>query len=166
MSMVEQMATKSFFKGAGAGCLKDKISHLVVDGCKSIPNTRGIEKLLCVEHVKRRQKAKFYKVESKLDKSLFGSHDPRAQKLALANAIINRCSTELTRCRRKHSNNRVFFNRMHKVRHNIIKCLAGFHGCCDKDSYVCQPKKGRQVTKCWGLTIKEMVTLQEVIEYR
>ena len=167
LSQVEKRATKDFLTKLQHGTLKDKVTHFLSDACKQIATGKNVEKILCKQHVQRAQRRKFYRIAGELDQGIFGpSKDKNKNKNALSHTIVNRCSKELTRARQVFTDDELFYEVTQKIRHNIVKCLAGFHAGCDKASLVCRPKRGRTSTDEVNLSIKDMVTIQSVIDYR
>ena len=169
MSDVEKRGCKQFFNTIAHSQLKGKITHFLSDGCKQFgPVLNNKERLLCIVHIKRGQRRKFYKVCKDLPKNFFGPAGTAAntKKNTMSHHFINRCAKELTLARKQYKKDEEFFKVCQKIRHNIIKCLAGFHSGCDKASLVCRPRRNKQETKTYALSMYDMVKLQAVIDYR
>lgn len=170
MSRAEKIAAELFYEKVKAGPLSGKVTHFLADGSNQIMsgiNDPSVEKIMCVQHLKRVQRRKFYKTVGLLKQDLFGRHDPWARKLQLGNNIVNRCSIELTRARRKHAGDDArFLSSCNEIRYNVLDCLSGSHTNCTKASFVCQPQKDHQITKCWALSTSDVNVLQSVVDYR
>lgn len=70
MSMVEHDAAAAFYSKAQNGPLNGQITHLLSDGSNQSMNgmdDRNVERLLCVQHLKRGQVRKFYSLVPKLN---------------------------------------------------------------------------------------------------
>ena len=163
LSQVEKRASQDFYNKMDHGPLNGKITHHLSDACKQIKtSTRNkIERILCKQHVQRGQRRKFYKVSLELSKELFGKgKEVTLNKSAMSHAIVNRCSQEITKARKKFKDDEKFMAFCQKVRYNIVKCLSGFHSGCQKDSLVCRPKNGRKSTHEFPFMIKDMAKIQ------
>lgn len=169
MSQAEKMATAQFIDKLQTTPLHDNITHFLADGCNQVLSgvqSDNIERILCIQHVKRAQFRKYYKVAGLLSSGLFGTHDPNKKKNDMGNAIVTRCSIEFTRARRTYRNDSAFYAFCEKIRLNILECLSGDHSKCPSSSLVCRPDQQKQVTKNYGLTTSDVNILQAVIDYR
>ena len=96
MSDIEHVTVASFMKKTEDSSLKGRVSNVLTDGCKQVKCGMGndrIEQLLCVQHIKRGQMRKFYSLVGSLSSVIFGSADAQGRKRALANAVVNWCSS-------------------------------------------------------------------------
>lgn len=169
MSEVEKRASKDFYNRMDHGPLNGKIIHHLSDACKQIKTStkNNIQRILCKQHVQRAHRRRFYRAIPALSPELFGKgKEANRNKNAMSHIIVNRCSKELTMARKKYKNDGQFFEFCQKIRYNIVKCLAGFHDGCGKASLVCRPKQGIKCKDEFSFNIKDMVTIQEVIDYR
>ena len=169
LSQVEKRASQDFYNKIDHSLLSGKITHHLSDACKQIKTskTHKIERILCKQHVQRGQRRLFYKISADLSKELFGKGKAvNLNKNAMSHVIVNRCSKELTKARKKFKDDQKFFQFTQKARFNIVKCLSGFHAGCNKDSLVCQPKQRRTSKHEFPFMIKDMAKIQEVIDYR
>ena len=102
MSAVEHVAAASFMKKIENSRLKGRISHVLTNGCKQAKcgvSKDMTEQLLFVQHTKRGQMRKFYSLVGPLSSGIFVSADVPWRKQALANAVVNRCSSKIHRTR-------------------------------------------------------------------
>ena len=169
MSDVEHVTAASFMKKIEDSSIKGRISHVLTDGCKQVKCGIGddmIEQLLCVQHLKRGQMRKFYSLVGSLASGIFGSADVPGRKRALANAVVNRCSSELRRTRTlAAANDTKFSQKMEKIRTNIIPCISGDHSHCPTDSSICRRQNQLAMTS-YLLRDHDKDILQQVIDYR
>ena len=174
MSNVEKIAAASFHEKIKAGCLRGKLSHFLTDGCNQAMsgiNDRGIERLLCTQHLKRGQLRKFYSVLPSLSPGIFGKNNPAGMKKQLGYIIADRCGAELKRARLRHRDDSSFFAAMERCRKFILLCISGIHVKCPSSSYTC--KRGNknfvctnQAPKQFLLSLQDVNTLQQVVDYR
>lgn len=168
MSEVEKRASNDFYNKIENSPLKGKITHHLSDQCKQIQTKAGIEKIVCIQHLKRSHRRKFWRAIPELSSSLFGSGTiANRNKNVMSHVVVNRCSMELTKARKMFPNDdEKFYELAQKMRFNIVKCLGGFHEKCNKASLVCRPKRDLICKDQYELSAKDLIVLQEVIDYR
>lgn len=143
------------------------IETVLADGSTQLSSVlaqKNIEKHDCIHHLSRGQEREFYRQKWSPGMLNLGSNAEVKKKLSVS--IRQRCSTELTKARKKfpHDDNR-FFACVERARKNIVPCYEGDHGLCSRNSLVCKPQ-WRKRTPQLELTPTDKINLQKVIDYK